>query len=88
MIGCVTCDCVSVLYELNANAKAVVGSRGFALVLGTMSSHEIITLQFGSFANYVGGHYWNIQVKSNNMSQATKEALHTSVTANNSSNSC
>jgi len=23
---------------------------------------EVITLQFGSFANYVGAHFWNIQV--------------------------
>ena len=26
---------------------------------------EIITLQFGNFANYVGTHYWNIQVCGN-----------------------
>jgi hypothetical protein len=25
---------------------------------------EIITLQFGNYSNYVGSHYWNIQVKS------------------------
>eukprot|EP00884_Botryococcus_braunii_P017354 jgi/Botrbrau1/4301/Bobra.0390s0040.1 len=24
-------------------------------------SREIITLQFGGFANYVGAHYWNFQ---------------------------
>lgn len=24
--------------------------------------HEVLTLQFGEFANYVGAHYWNIQV--------------------------
>ena len=23
---------------------------------------EVITLQFGGFANFVGAHYWNIQV--------------------------
>ena len=27
-----------------------------------MSRHEIITLQFGSFANFAGAHFWNIQV--------------------------
>ena len=27
-----------------------------------MSRHEVITLQFGSFANFSGAHYWNIQV--------------------------
>lgn len=26
-------------------------------------SHEIITLQFGNYSNYIGTHYWNIQVK-------------------------
>lgn len=26
-----------------------------------MARHEIITLQFGSFANFAGAHYWNIQ---------------------------
>ena len=28
----------------------------------TMVRGEVITLQFGTFANYVGAHYWNIQV--------------------------
>ena len=28
----------------------------------TMGRGEVITLQFGTFANYVGAHYWNIQV--------------------------
>lgn len=27
------------------------------------NAREIITLQFGNFANYVGTHYWNIQVR-------------------------
>lgn len=27
------------------------------------NTREIITLQFGNFANYVGTHYWNIQVR-------------------------
>lgn len=28
-----------------------------------MSSHrEIITLQFGHYANYIGTHFWNLQV--------------------------
>ena len=27
-----------------------------------MSRHEVITLQFGSFANFAGAHFWNIQV--------------------------
>lgn len=27
-----------------------------------MSRHEVITLQFGSFANFSGAHFWNIQV--------------------------
>lgn len=25
--------------------------------------HEIVTLQFGQQANYVGTHYWNTQVR-------------------------
>lgn len=25
-------------------------------------TREILTLQFGTFANYVGAHYWNQQV--------------------------
>ena len=25
--------------------------------------HEIVTLQFGTLGNFVGGHYWNIQVR-------------------------
>lgn len=29
---------------------------------GVMSAGEVITLQFGGFANFVGAHYWNIQV--------------------------
>lgn len=24
---------------------------------------EVLTLQFGSFANYVGAHYWNFQAR-------------------------
>jgi hypothetical protein len=29
----------------------------------TMADHgQIITLQLGSYANFVGSHYWNIQV--------------------------
>lgn len=24
---------------------------------------EILTLQFGSFANYTGAHYWNFQAR-------------------------
>ena len=27
-----------------------------------MGRGEVITLQFGTFANFVGAHYWNIQV--------------------------
>lgn len=26
------------------------------------STREILTLQFGNYANYVGAHLWNIQV--------------------------
>lgn len=29
----------------------------------TQPPGEIITLQLGSFANYVGAHYWNLQVR-------------------------
>ena len=50
-------------------------ARGFAFgnrCTHVMSSHEIITLQFGSFANYVGGHYWNIQVKKTERSQSQR----------------
>jgi len=25
-------------------------------------SNEIITFQFGNYSNYIGAHYWNIQV--------------------------
>jgi hypothetical protein len=25
-------------------------------------SNEVITLQFGNYSNYIGAHYWNIQV--------------------------
>jgi hypothetical protein len=28
---------------------------------------EVLTLQFGSYANYVGAHYWNFQVNSGNV---------------------
>lgn len=46
-------------------------SSGHALRLGAGSSStsqvsmgkEVLTLQFGSFANYVGAHYWNFQVR-------------------------
>lgn len=27
-----------------------------------MPCHEVITLQFGSYANHVGAHFWNLQV--------------------------
>lgn len=26
-----------------------------------MTSREIITFQFGNYANYIGAHWWNIQ---------------------------
>lgn len=26
-------------------------------------SGEIVTLQFGNYSNYIGAHYWNLQVK-------------------------
>ena len=28
-----------------------------------MEAQEVITLQFGSYSNYVGSHYWNLQQK-------------------------
>jgi hypothetical protein len=31
-------------------------------------THEIITLQFGNFANHVGAHFWNIQVGNRSIS--------------------
>ena len=37
--------------------------------------HEVITLQFGNFANYVGAHYWNFQVSSGSAVRGTREAL-------------
>lgn len=27
-----------------------------------MDTREILTLQFGNYANYIGAHWWNIQV--------------------------
>ena len=34
-------------------------------------TREIVTLQFGNFANYVGAHYWNIQVMNDSLSSNT-----------------
>ena len=31
--------------------------------LHPMGAGEVITLQFGGFANFVGAHYWNIQAR-------------------------
>ena len=31
---------------------------------------EVITLQLGTYANYVGAHYWNIQVRMNKHASA------------------
>jgi hypothetical protein len=28
---------------------------------------EIITLQFGSYSNYIGAHFWNFQVRHGNL---------------------
>ena len=42
-----------------------------------MSSQEVLTLQFGTYSNFVGTHYWNIQQKrlneSNNESLTTED---------------
>lgn len=26
-------------------------------------AHEVVTLQLGTFANFVGAHYWNLQAR-------------------------
>ena len=28
-----------------------------------MATHEILTLQLGGYANYVGAHFWNFQAR-------------------------
>lgn len=28
-----------------------------------MPTHEIVTLQLGNYANFIGAHYWNIQAR-------------------------
>lgn len=30
-----------------------------------LPSREILTLQFGNYSNYVGTHWWNVQVRNN-----------------------
>jgi hypothetical protein len=37
---------------------------------------EIITLQLGSYANFVGSHYWNIQVRRYQVSVPQRDMLH------------
>ena len=36
--------------------------------------HEVITLQFGNFANYVGAHYWNFQASLGSAPRGPREA--------------
>jgi hypothetical protein len=38
---------------------------GGGIQTGAMASHpgEVITLQFGNYANFVGSHFWNFQVR-------------------------
>lgn len=32
---------------------------------------EVITLQIGNYSNYVGTHWWNIQVRNDSFRQST-----------------
>lgn len=46
------------------SAKTVVTSPNLKKLASLEAmGHEIITLQFGNYANYVGTHFWNTQVK-------------------------
>lgn len=37
------------------------------------SSHEIVTIQAGNYANFVGTHWWNIQVSIFHLRNALQE---------------
>lgn len=39
-----------------------VGLSATKLLISDLNMHEVITLQFGQKANYVGTHFWNAQV--------------------------
>jgi len=47
------------------DGTGVPGTRRGSLLsrLPPMGAGEVITLQFGGFANFVGAHYWNIQAR-------------------------
>ena len=68
--------------QLDIGARLLTQQAEFRLIhcrvfLGIRMSRELITLQLGNYANYVGAHYWNFGVSLRSQStQSPTRACH------------